>query len=151
MTREYRCVNALQQSGLSPDPHAITRLPDDGSAGPPVAASVRGAGNRKTKEIQMDASTAAGTVGAGIGVFLLVLVVVGAISGLIVGGIARFLLPGPDAMSWLRTIAYGIGGSFVGGMVGRLLHVPRSLGFVLSVACAAGLIWFFTRRNKPAA
>jgi len=100
----------------------------------------------------MDASTAAGTVGAGIGVFLLVLVVVGAISGIIVGGIARFLLPGPDPMSWLRTIGYGIGGSFVGGMLGRLLNVPQSLSFVLSVACAAGLIWYFTRRNKtPAA
>ena len=100
----------------------------------------------------MDASTAAGTVGTGIGVFLLVLVVVGAISGLIVGGIARFLLPGPDPMSWPRTILYGIGGSFLGGMVGRLLHVPVSLSFVLEVACAAGLIWFFTRRNKtPAA
>jgi len=98
----------------------------------------------------MDASTAAGTVGTGIGVFLLILVVVGAISGLIVGGIARFLLPGPDPMSWPRTIGYGIGGSFLGGIVGRVLHVPQSLGFVLSVACAAGLIWFFTRRNKPA-
>ena len=63
-------------------------------------------------------------LGAGFGVFLLVLVVVGAISGLIVGGIARFLLPGPDPMSWLRTILFGIGGSFVGGMIGRLLHVP---------------------------
>ena len=99
----------------------------------------------------MDASTAAGTVGTGIGVFLLVLVVVGAISGLIVGGIARFLLPGPDPMGWLRTIGYGIGGSFVGGLVGRLLNVPEYLGFVMSVACAAGLIWFFTRRNKPPA
>jgi uncharacterized membrane protein YeaQ/YmgE (transglycosylase-associated protein family) len=54
-------------------------------------------------------------------------------------------------MSWLRTILFGIGGSFVGGMVGRLLHVPEALSFVLSVACAAGLIWVFTRRNKPAA
>jgi uncharacterized membrane protein YeaQ/YmgE (transglycosylase-associated protein family) len=98
----------------------------------------------------MDASTAAGTAGVGIGVFLLTLVVLGAISGLIVGGIARFLLPGPDPMSWPRTIGYGIGGSFLGGIVGRVLHVPQSLGFVLSVACAAGLIWFFTRRNKPA-
>ena len=96
----------------------------------------------------MDASTAAGTAGVGIGIFLLVLVVVGAISGLIIGGIARFLLPGPDPMSWPRTILFGIGGSFVGGLIGRLLHVPEYLSFVLSVACAAGLIWFFTRRNK---
>lgn len=100
----------------------------------------------------MDASTAAGTVGAGLGIFLLVMVVVGAVSGLIVGGIARFLLPGPDPMSWLRTILYGIAGSFVGGMIGRLLGIPEYLGFVLAVACAAGLIWFFTRRSKtPAA
>ena len=68
----------------------------------------------------MDASTAAGTVGAGFGVFLLVLLVVGASSGFIVGG-----------------------------MIGRLLHVPESVSFVLSVACAPGLVWFFTRRNKP--
>jgi uncharacterized membrane protein YeaQ/YmgE (transglycosylase-associated protein family) len=97
----------------------------------------------------MDASTMAGTAGVGIGVFLLTLVVVGAISGLIVGGIARFLLPGPDPMSWIRTIGYGIGGSFVGGIIGRVLHVPQALGFLLSIACAAGLIWFFTRRSKP--
>ena len=77
----------------------------------------------------MDASTAAGTVGAGFGIFLLVLVVVGAISGLIIGGIARFLLPGPDPMSWPRTILYGIGGSFVGGVIGRLLHVPEYAEF----------------------
>ena len=62
----------------------------------------------------MDASTAAGRVGTGIGVFLQVLVVVGAISGL----------------------------------VGRLLHVPQALDLVLAVACAAGLIWYFTRRNR---
>ncbi len=96
----------------------------------------------------MDASTAAGAAGVGIGVFLLTLLVVGAISGLIVGGIARFLLPGPDPMSWLRTLGYGIGGSFLGGLVGRSAARAQSLGFVLSIACAAGLIWFFTRRNK---
>ena len=99
----------------------------------------------------MDASTAAGTVGAGLGIFLLTLIVVGAISGLIVGGLARFLLPGPDPMSWFRTILFGIGGSFVGGLIGRVLHVPQALGFVLSVACAAGLIWVFTRRKQPPA
>lgn len=96
----------------------------------------------------MDAASAAGAVGTGLGVFLLVMIVIGAVMGLIIGGIARFVLPGPDPMSWPRTMLYGIGGSFTGGVVGRLLHVPEYLGFVLSVACAAGLIWFFTRRNK---
>jgi len=101
--------------------------------------------------MQMDATTTAGAVGMSMGVFLLVLILVGALSGLVVGGLARFLLPGPDPMSWPKTILYGIGGSFLGGIVGRLLHVPQSLSFVLSVACAAGLIWFFTRRKPPAA
>lgn len=97
------------------------------------------------------ATTTAGTVGMSLGIFLLVLILVGALSGLVVGGLARFLLPGPDPMSWPKTILFGVGGSFLGGLVGRLLHIPQSLGFVLSVACAAGLIWFFTRRKRPAA
>ena len=100
----------------------------------------------------MDASSAVGVAGISLGVLLLIWIVLGAISGLIIGGLARFLLPGPDPMSWPKTILYGIGGSFVGGLVGRLLNVPETFSFVLSVACAAGLIWFFTRRNKtPAA
>ena len=98
----------------------------------------------------MDATTTAGAVGMSMGVFLLVLILVGALSGLVVGGLARFLLPGPDPMSWPKTILYGIGGSFLGGLIARLVHIPQSLGFVLSVACAAGLIWFFTRRKPPA-
>jgi uncharacterized membrane protein YeaQ/YmgE (transglycosylase-associated protein family) len=96
----------------------------------------------------MDASTAAGTIGTGIGVILLIWVAIGLVSGLVVGALARFVLPGPDPMSWFRTVGYGIGGSFLGGFIGRLLKVPDSLGFVLSVACAAALIWFFTRRKK---
>lgn len=98
----------------------------------------------------MDASTTAGTLGTGLGVFLIVLLVLGAVSGLVVGAIARFLLPGPDPMSWGKTMLYGIGGSFLGGLLARVLGIPETFGFVLSVACAAGLIWFFTRRNKPA-
>ena len=62
---------------------------------------------------------------------------------------SSLVIASSSADSHLRKV--GIGGSFVGGMVGRLLHVPESLSFVLSVACAAGLIWFFTRRKKPAA
>jgi len=96
----------------------------------------------------MDASTAAGTVGVGVGVFLLIVVVIGLLSSLVIGALARFLIPGPDPMSWIRTLGYGIAGSFLGGLVGRLLNVPDSLSFVLAVACAAALIWFFTRRKK---
>jgi uncharacterized membrane protein YeaQ/YmgE (transglycosylase-associated protein family) len=50
-------------------------------------------------------------------------------------------------MSWLTTIAYGIGGSLLGGFAGRLLGVPEGLSFLMAVAGAAALIWFFRRRN----
>jgi len=47
---------------------------------------------------------------------------IGAILGLLVGGlvlgaIARFALPGPDPLPLWATIAVGLAGSFVGGLV----------------------------------
>ena len=43
-----------------------------------------------------------------------------------------------------------IAGSFVGGILGRILGLG-DLGLLLGIACAAGLIWYFRRRGKPAA
>jgi uncharacterized membrane protein YeaQ/YmgE (transglycosylase-associated protein family) len=43
------------------------------------------------------------------------------IAGLIVGFIARAIVPGPDPMSIGGTIVLGIVGSFVGGFLGYLL------------------------------
>lgn len=96
----------------------------------------------------MDASSAAGTVvGIGIGVLVLYFIYL-LIGGLIVGALARLVLPGPDPMSGLATLGYGIAGSLIGGMLGRLLGLGN-LGLLLGVACAAGLIWYFRRRGKP--
>lgn len=41
--------------------------------------------------------------------------------GLVAGFIARALVPGQQSMSVLQTILLGIVGSFVGGLLGRLL------------------------------
>lgn len=46
--------------------------------------------------------------------FILALLIVGAIAGFI----ARAVVPGPDPMGVLATIALGIVGSFVGGFLG---------------------------------
>lgn len=43
------------------------------------------------------------------------------IIGLIAGVVARFLVPGPDAMGWISTIVLGIIGSFVGGFLANLI------------------------------
>ncbi|HEX8051158.1 MAG TPA: hypothetical protein VF504_06780, partial [Solirubrobacterales bacterium] len=40
-----------------------------------------------------------------------------ALSGLVIGAIARFLLPGRDPMSLLETMLAGIGGSLIAGLV----------------------------------
>jgi uncharacterized membrane protein YeaQ/YmgE (transglycosylase-associated protein family) len=50
-------------------------------------------------------------------------------------------------MGWLPTIGYGIGGSFLGGIAGRLVHLPTWADLLASVAGAALLIWFFRRRQ----
>ena len=49
--------------------------------------------------------------------FILFLLII----GLIAGFIARLLVPGPDPMSVLGTIALGIIGSFIGGFLGWLI------------------------------
>jgi len=44
--------------------------------------------------------------------------VIGAIfSGLIIGALARFFYPGAVEMGWIMTIALGIGGSLLAGLV----------------------------------
>ncbi|HAF08894.1 MAG TPA: GlsB/YeaQ/YmgE family stress response membrane protein [Chloroflexi bacterium] len=43
------------------------------------------------------------------------------IIGLIAGAIARWIMPGPDPMGWLGTMALGIVGSLVGGTLLNLL------------------------------
>jgi uncharacterized membrane protein YeaQ/YmgE (transglycosylase-associated protein family) len=75
---------------------------------------------------------------------LLVLVVLIALSGLIVGALARLAVPGPDPMSIWRTIALGILGSFLGTMIGRLLGFEA--GSVLFSLLGAVLLLIAYRR-----
>jgi uncharacterized membrane protein YeaQ/YmgE (transglycosylase-associated protein family) len=95
----------------------------------------------------MDSTTAAG---AGLAV-VIVLLLMAAISGLITGALARLLLPGPDPMSWPKTILFGIGGSLLGGIVWQLVSqavpLPQFTNFIFAVGGAAALIWFFRRRK----
>ena len=42
--------------------------------------------------------------------------------GLVVGVIARFLLPGEQPMGLFMTILLGVAGSFVGGYLGTMFH-----------------------------
>jgi uncharacterized membrane protein YeaQ/YmgE (transglycosylase-associated protein family) len=97
----------------------------------------------------MDQSSVGGALlGIGVGALMLYFIYL-LIAGAVVGILARLVLPGPDPMSWLVTIGYGVAGSFLGGIVGGIAGLGR-FSFVLSIACAAVLIWYFRRRRKPA-
>ena len=51
------------------------------------------------------------------------------IIGLVVGALARLLMPGKDTMGILATILLGIAGSFVGGLVSWALWGSSGTGF----------------------
>lgn len=66
--------------------------------------------------------------------------------GLVVGIVAKWLMPGPDGGGFVLTILLGIAGAFVGGFIGSLLGLGSVSGFDLgSVALAIGgallLLW----------
>lgn len=70
------------------------------------------------------------------------------VSGLVVGALGRLAIPGPNPMSIGKTILVGIGGSFLGGLVGYALFRGRS-GLILSVLGAALIVWLLERRRSP--
>ena len=55
-----------------------------------------------------------------------------ALSGLIVGALARLALPGPDPMSIGMTILIGLAGSFLGGLVMLAITGGRNAGGIVS-------------------
>jgi uncharacterized membrane protein YeaQ/YmgE (transglycosylase-associated protein family) len=67
-----------------------------------------------------------------------------AIVGLVVGAIARFILPGEQKMGWILTGLLGIGGSLVAGYVGQALGmyaVGQPAGWIASVVGALVLLF----------
>jgi uncharacterized membrane protein YeaQ/YmgE (transglycosylase-associated protein family) len=72
------------------------------------------------------------------------------IVGLIVGALARLIMPGRDAMSWLSTMLLGIVGSIVGGLISWAIWGPdtrtggfHAAGFFLSLIGAIVVLWIW--------
>lgn len=76
------------------------------------------------------------------------------IIGLIVGAIARFVMPGRDPMGCLATALLGIAGSFVGGVISHLFILPWGgigwvkPGFFLSVLGAILVLWIWRQIRR---
>ena len=62
------------------------------------------------------------------------------VAGLIVGGLARLVLPGREKIGWLGTSLIGMAGSMGGGMIGNALHVGAGVQLLLAVAVSAVLL-----------
>jgi uncharacterized membrane protein YeaQ/YmgE (transglycosylase-associated protein family) len=68
------------------------------------------------------------------------------IVGLIVGAIAKLLMPGRDPGGWIITILLGIAGSAVGTWLGRMLGMYRTgeaAGWIASVVGAMILLLLY--------
>jgi uncharacterized membrane protein YeaQ/YmgE (transglycosylase-associated protein family) len=66
--------------------------------------------------------------------------------GLIVGIVAKFLMPGRDPRGFIFTIVLGIVGALIGGFLGRIMGLYRegdSVGFVMAVMGALVLLGIY--------
>jgi uncharacterized membrane protein YeaQ/YmgE (transglycosylase-associated protein family) len=64
--------------------------------------------------------------------------------GLVVGAIARFIMPGEHKMGWIMTILLGVGGSLAAGFIGQALGmyaVGQPAGWIASVVGALVLLF----------
>jgi uncharacterized membrane protein YeaQ/YmgE (transglycosylase-associated protein family) len=59
--------------------------------------------------------------------------------GFIVGGLARLAVPGPDPMPIWMTIALGLAGSIIGGVIGQLVFGNPG-GITLAFLCTVLLL-----------
>ena len=76
--------------------------------------------------------------------FLLLL----ALQGLVIGAFARLALPGKDPMSIPQTMAVGLAGSFVAGIIVYAISGGREAPGFLGALVFSVLIVYFIRRRR---
>jgi len=72
------------------------------------------------------------------------------IVGLVVGAIARWVMPGTQSMSWIMTSILGIAGSIVGGLIGSVIWKSpdgkfHPAGWILSILGAVLVLWAYLK------
>ena len=67
--------------------------------------------------------------------------------GLVVGALARLLLPGPDPMSIWMTALVGICGTFSAGLFSWYVLHRHGGGLVLSVVFSMLVVWIYRRTH----
>src|SRR3954447_20222533 len=70
-----------------------------------------------------------------------------AVLGLVVGGLGRLALPGPDPMSIWATMGIGIAASLIAGLLTYAVTGRNGAPFLVSVIVATGLV-YLVRRSR---
>ena len=75
------------------------------------------------------------------------------IMGLIVGALAKWIMPGKDPGGIIITICLGIAGAFVGGFIGSLLGLGAVTGFnigslLLAIGGAVILLFLYRKLKR---
>jgi len=69
-----------------------------------------------------------------------------AIIGLVIGAVAKLIMPGKDPGGWIITMLLGLAGSFIAGYLGRMVgwyKEGQSAGFIMSVLGAILLLFIY--------
>jgi uncharacterized membrane protein YeaQ/YmgE (transglycosylase-associated protein family) len=79
---------------------------------------------------------------------VLLLILLLALQGLLVGAFARLALPGKDPLTLFQTMAVGIAGSLLAGIVFYLIFGDEAVPGFLGALVFAVLIMYFIRRSR---
>ncbi len=80
---------------------------------------------------------------------IILYLIIAAISGLIVGALARLILPGRDPMSIPQTILVGMAGSLAAGLFAYYVLKDRDgAGLLLSLVFATLFVWLIRKSRE---
>lgn len=84
---------------------------------------------------------------------MLALIILMIIGGAIIGALGRLVVPGPNPIGFIRTVLVGWAGSFLGGLVGRLVFGWRYeysglLALVVAVLFTALIVYLIDGRYR---
>jgi uncharacterized membrane protein YeaQ/YmgE (transglycosylase-associated protein family) len=85
---------------------------------------------------------------------VLTIIISAIVTGVIIGALARLVIPGRQPIGILRTILAGIAGAVAGGLivyaVDKNAEDHEIVVFAVQVACAAVIVWFLAGRARRA-
>jgi uncharacterized membrane protein YeaQ/YmgE (transglycosylase-associated protein family) len=67
------------------------------------------------------------------------------VGGLVIGALARFAVPGPDPMPIWFTLAIGVAGSVLAGIVGQIVFDEPGGGYLIALLAAIAIVIAYRR------